>query len=226
MGVYCRYIRALWTHVRVNDDVVVLDSIRSPAFLAGDVRYRCDDVIHTAEIFCGGFAGWTQAGWVLKDAGCPIQTDWLLDIQEDLQDSLTALIPDLLVADTPEELELHMETENTVFVAANFEHTWWNVAWSLRPPDMVVCSPPCQPWSSAGQQAGLNSPDGRLLLQLAELMSVVQIPVVCLEEVAGFCDHGDFPEVMQAWHAAGYKCVFQESLQLADVLPTWRRRAC
>ncbi|CAE7237381.1 unnamed protein product [Symbiodinium sp. CCMP2592] len=225
MGVFCRYIRALWTQVRVNDTVVVLDSVRSPAFLAGDVRYRNDDVIHAAEIFCGGFAGWTQAAWVLKDAGCPLQMDWLLDIQEDLRESLEVLLPDLLVANTPLELEEHMQTDNPVFVAANFEHTWWNTAWALKPVDMVVCSPPCQPWSSAGQQAGLNCPDGRLLIQLANLMCVVRVPVVCLEEVAGFCEHSDFAEVMQAWRAAGYECVFKESLQLADVLPTWRRRS-
>ncbi|CAE7407308.1 unnamed protein product [Symbiodinium sp. CCMP2592] len=225
MGVFCRYIRALWTQVRVNDTVVVLDSVRSPAFLAGDVRYRNDDVIHAAEIFCGGFAGWTEAAWVLKDAGCPLQVDWLLDIQEDLRESLEVLLPDLLVANTSLELEEHMQTDNPVFVAANFEHPWWNTAWALKPVDVVVCSPPCQPWSSAGQQAGLNCPDGRLLLQMADLMGVARVPVVCLEEVAGFCEHSHFAEVMQAWRAAGYEFVFKESLQLADVLPTWRKRS-
>ena len=224
LGVFCKYIRALWTQVRVKDTIVVLDCIRSPAFLAGDVRYRCDEVIHAAEIFCGGFAGWTQAAWVLKDSGCPLQMEWMLDIDEELQGSLETLLPDLLTANTKAELEEHLETGQPVFIAANLEHHWWHAAWSLKPPDMILCSPPCQPWSTAGQQAGLNSPDGRLLLYLAELMRVIRVPVVCLEEVSGFRDHVDFAEVMKAWQSAGYSCVFQENMQLAEILPTWRKR--
>ena len=62
LGRFCDTFRALWTQVRVKDEVVILDAVNSPAWLAGDVVYRDDDVIHMAELFCGGFAGWTGKG--------------------------------------------------------------------------------------------------------------------------------------------------------------------
>ena len=224
VGRHSRTIRAMWTQVHVRDTVVILDATQGPAFLTGDVQYRQDEVLHMAEIFSGGFAGWTQAGWVLQEMRCPVRTDWLLDIEEAVQASLEALMPQLRTVRTAPELPDETDFATPIFLSANVEHTWWHGIWSLGPPDIVTLSPPCQPWSTAGQQGGLSTADGRLLLLLADIMSAIQTPVVCLEEVAGFFSRQDYAQVMQAWASAGYHCIYNQSLQLAEVAPTWRKR--
>ncbi|CAE7241088.1 unnamed protein product [Symbiodinium sp. CCMP2456] len=217
-------LREEFDNLEVSDDIVILDSTQGPAFLAGDVALRTDSVVQLAEIFSGGFAGWTQAAWSLQDAGVALRTSWLLDIEDDYQAPLETLLPSLQTVQTVEELEDLSDTTEPVFLLANFEHFWWHRVWATLPPDMVVCSPPCQPWSAAGAQSGLDSPDGRLILQLIAILRVVRVPVVCLEEVPGFPLHKDFQEIHKAWTEAGYVCILREELQLAEVAPTWRKR--
>ena len=224
LGAHCDTVRALWTQVNASDDVIILDSTHGPAFLAGDVALRADSVVQLAEVFCGGFAGWTQAAWSLQDAGAALHTSWLLDIEDELQATLEALIPSLQTVQTASELEALADTTDTVLLLANVEHVWWHQVWASLPPDMLVCSPPCQPWSSAGAQSGLDSPDGRLILHMIAVLQVVRVPVVCLEEVPGFVHHRDFQQILQAWEEAGYVCILREELQLAEVAPTWRKR--
>ena len=77
-------------------------------------------------------------------------------------------------------------------------------------------APPCQPWSAAGHQAGLSSPDGRWLLLVAD---IVRTPAACLEMVARFLVHRDFAHIMQTWKNAGCHCIYDQLLQLAEVVP-------
>eukprot|EP00439_Symbiodinium_sp_Y106_P054822 s1792_g7.t1 len=224
LGAHCDKVRALWTQVRVVEEVVILDTTCGPAFLAGDVALRNDSMIQMAEIFSGGFAGWMQAAWSLQDAGVALRTSWMLDVEDEVRTPLETFFPALQTVQSAPELEDVADTTDPVLLLANFEHDWWLKAWAAFPPDLVACSPPCQPWSTAGFQSGLESPDGRLILRLIAILQVVRVPVVCLEEVTGFLQHADFPTVMQAWDDAGYVCIFREELQLAEVAPTWRKR--
>ena len=224
LGAHCDFIRALWTQVRVSGEVVIVDTTVGAAFLAGDVCLRDDTTLQIAEIFCGGFAGWTQAAWQVNATGHPVRAAWLLDLEDAVQAPLEHLIPDLSTVASASELQACADHTNPLLLLANFEHTWWHRVWASMPPDIVTASPPCQPWSSAGSQSGLSSPDGRLILLLISVLQVVRVPVVCLEEVPGFCQHQDFPVIMSAWEASGYTCVYREEVQLAEVAPTWRKR--
>ena len=221
---YSSIVRAVWTQVAVRDNIVVLDATQSPAWLAGDVTLRADETVRIAEIFAGGFAGWTQAAWCIKEGGgFPIQTSWLLDIDDDVIPPLQTMLPDLQVVSSAGELA-DASVDSVLLLSANFEHEWWLRVWGQFPPHIVVCSPPCQPWSGAGWQSGLDSPDGRLVLRVAALMGLVRVPLVCLEEVRSFRCHADFPQVLRAWEDSGYSLVYRGDLQLAEVAPTWRSR--
>ncbi|CAE7242092.1 unnamed protein product [Symbiodinium sp. CCMP2592] len=138
---------------------------------------------------------------------------------------MRAMMPELQVANTSGDLMDADPDEGPILLLANVEHSWWHKIWHTKPPHILACSPPCQPWSEAGHGSGLESADGRLLLQLASIMRVVRVKVVCLEEVVGFSRHADYPAVMQAWHEAGYRRLFESTLQLSEVLPTRRPRS-
>ena len=96
--------------------------------------------------------------------------------------------------------------------------------WAGRTPDLIAASPPCQPWSSAGHQSGLKSPDGVLFLTLASVAGMSQVPVICVEEVQSFNSHPDAKHVLAAWTDSGYKLVYQQVKNLCEVSPTHRPR--
>lgn len=52
-------------------------------------------------------------------------------------------------------------------------------------PDLVAGGPPCQPWSSAGHQRGLDDPRGGLIAEMVRLVRELQPRYVLLENVRG-----------------------------------------
>lgn len=56
--------------------------------------------------------------------------------------------------------------------------SWWR-------PDVLVGGPPCQPWSSAGHQKGLNDPRGQLIAHFLRLIGEVRPRFVVFENVRG-----------------------------------------
>lgn len=52
-------------------------------------------------------------------------------------------------------------------------------------PDLLVGGPPCQPWSSAGHQKGLNDPRGQLIARMMELIEIMDPRFVLFENVRG-----------------------------------------
>ncbi|CAE7758058.1 unnamed protein product [Symbiodinium necroappetens] len=194
IGTNCSRVRALWTQVCINEQVVILDATRGPAFLACTVATRQDETLQMVELFSGGFSGWSQAAWAIREMGYPVNTSWLLDIEDSYDKPIQAQDRTTQIVRTVADLAEADFSRGPVAIFANIEHQWWHRAWIRAPPQLLVASPPCQPWSSAGQQSGLASPDGRLALLLA---------AIC--------------RVTQAWKEAGYECVSQQSLQLSEV---------
>lgn len=52
-------------------------------------------------------------------------------------------------------------------------------------PDLLVGGPPCQPWSSAGNQRGLDDPRGQLIAHMLRLIGETQPKFVLFENVRG-----------------------------------------
>ena len=218
-------ISALWTHVHMDEGCIILDSTVGPAFLSARIRFHSFEVLRFAELFAGGFCGWSQAAYCLKVGGVPIHRSWMLDNAHEVLPCVQARHPNMISVTTAEELSnIEGHGDKPLYLLADFNETWWQRIWTLQPPDIVAASPPCQPWSAAGRQGGLRHPDGVLFLSLAAMAGATQVPVFCIEEVKGFMTHPDARHVMSAWSEAGYECVYREILDLAEVAPTHRTR--
>ena len=75
LGQFVDELSAIWTQVNIMDGSVVLDSTVGPAFLTGHIPLARNEALRLAEVFCGGFCGWTQpasgkAGCRSRLAGC------------------------------------------------------------------------------------------------------------------------------------------------------------
>lgn len=97
-------------------------------------------------------------------------------------------------------------------------------------PDILAGGPPCQPFSSAGRQLGLDDPRGRLFLDFVRLASELQPRFILFENVAGLVtakDRNGVPGgvlqlVQEAFEEIGYVCRFS-LLNAADFGAPQRR---
>ena len=217
-------LNAVWTHVHLQAGEIILDSTIGPAFLSGRVPVDCFETIRVAELFAGGFCGWSQAAYCLQQGGLPVRRTWMLDNAREVVQCIQTRYPDMEILHGPADFDAYDTDNCSAFLCADFNDKWWQRIWTLCPPDIVTASPPCQPWSSAGRQGGLQSPDGVLFLSLVSMAKITQVPVFCVEEVQGFLEHPDSKIIMQAWDSAGYDCVYKEVVDLAEVAPTHRTR--
>ncbi|CAE7445849.1 unnamed protein product [Symbiodinium sp. CCMP2592] len=233
--------------LRHSDWHVLEDSIGVLKFIQGQVLQTEPDFLldctatHTAivstaalsqgtcislvELFSGGFAGWSQAAYVLHRAKVPIHVSWTLDVAAECEPMLQVQCPELHCVSAPGDLaEILSDTPEQVHLCANIEHDWWLSAFSSRPAHIVTLSPPCQPWSEAAAGPGLASSDGQLMLRAADVLGAIETPVVLLEQVAGFARHPHADIVIRAWQEVGYVVHWRAMLDLLDVLPSSRQR--
>ena len=217
-------VRVLQAHVQYHEGVVVLDTVNSISFFAGSAEVQNTEILQAAEIFAGGFAGWSRALASLKSGGVRIHPSWLLERDPTCATVLQSMDSSIQLATCIEDLHASRQSHDTLLLSVDFHASWWRKVLHVRPVQIALVSPPCQPWSQAGKGDGLASPDGIIVLQLAELFRVSSIKVVLFEEVDGFQFHKHFQVFYASMRAAGFVCHWRTSLQLGDIAPAYRRR--
>ena len=211
-------VKVLQTFVQSQDGVTILDATGVPTFYAGHVVTQQHEALQVAEIFAGGFPGWPRAVSSLRDGGLPIHVSWLLERDPDCWASLSVLDSDLVTVSAPANIPSPSQHSGTIFLSTDFRDEWWRRVTHMRPVDLAVVSPPCQPWSSAGKSRGLMAEDGRLLLEVVSYLRVSGVPAVAFEEVDGFVHHKHFGIFYAAMRSAGFVCLWRSLLQLSEVL--------
>ena len=219
----CCPLKAIQARLCDEAPYPVLDLTGPDAVLITAVCVAGGEQLQIAEVFCGGFSGFSQAASILHAARLPAHIAWKLDWDPLVQPYLRAQCPDLMVVASRDALDM-VQPEDAVLLQANAADTWWMSMFSRRPTNAIALSAPCPPWSGAGRSRGLHTAEGRLMIRLADVCGCLGIPVVIIEQVASFQRHEHFPTVLQAWKEAGYTWRFQQTLDLLDLLPCSRSR--
>eukprot|EP00438_Fugacium_kawagutii_P006949 Skav203615 [mRNA] locus=scaffold935:508255:512939:- [translate_table: standard] len=100
--------------------------------------------------------------------------------------------------------------------------TW--MAIGLANPQMILASPPCQPWSGAGNAAGTQNADGMLMLSTLGWAGKMGIQLVLIENVPGICKHADYPKIIEEAKQDGMILVHANTFSCHQVLPVRRDR--
>ena len=103
----------------------IIDTTSGHAVVAGTKPIRKDTTLEVAEIFCGGFNGWSQGIHVLKTFGYSCGVKWLLDTDECCYEGTRQNHPSLRKAFTQTELQDMCADDDPVFLCADLEHVWW-----------------------------------------------------------------------------------------------------
>ena len=173
-----------------------------------------------AELF-GGIGGWTNAG---KLVHMPIA----LIVESDLctatacsrshnmellkaHDYIEKVLADGVV---PKACVLHADLR---------DHDTW-VAIALANVAYGVASPPCQPWSGAGESRGLLCEDGLVMKMLLWFCGIIKIHTITIENVPGFPKHSDFHTIIASAAMDGLTLCCHGTHGCHLVLPVQRER--
>ena len=175
--------------------------------------------LNTMETFAG-LAGWTQ---VLKH----FDDQPVLLVEADLETAkVCAAQMDAPCIDAKSYVDRVLNGEHfpVCVLADKVENPLVWVAAGLANVDRVVGSPPCQPWSGAGNNKGLTCEDGRIFLTHLEWAVFMRISVVVVENVAGLPKHGDFKEMVRKVAEQGLTLRTQGVFACHQLLPVRRDR--
>ena len=189
---------------------------------SGCVRILNHDLPHerfnVAEVFCGYMGGWSSAADVLPK--------WKPQLAIDINPKAVAAFVRNhggRVISRPERLS---ESTSNELLALNHDVcdlTWLN-AFNYTEVDVMTWSAPCQSWSSMGSQTGTASPNGQVLVGAVQIARLLQVPMILMEQVAGFRRHEEFDDFIRTMSEAGYRLVSSGVLDLAHYSYTSRRR--
>ena len=90
--------------------------------------------------------------------------------------------------------------------------------------EIATISPPCQPWSSAGLEGGLNTLDGATCAEAIGVCKMLRPRIILLEEVSGFAGHPDRSYITKLLHWAGYQVKFSKHVDAGQVCAAARTR--
>ena len=93
-------------------------------------------------------------------------------------------------------------------------------------PHLITASPPCQPWTTAGQQGGYRDPRAVPMALLPVFASWTGADAVCIEQVPALRSHdggASWALWLRLWAAAGYR-THAAIFEAHDLLPITRRR--
>ena len=217
-------LRILKATLVEGQEFPVIDTCSGLSVVAGASLLQRSETIEIAELFCGGFNGWSQGVQVMRSFGYHCRTKWLLDTAPECYEGSRQINPGLQPVFDQQQLLQSCSSQDPAFLCANLEDLWWLQGLAITRPQVVCISAPCQPWSVGGLGSGLDSEDGRLMLHAFGQMAFLQPPVLVLEQVPGFRKHPHFEQVQLAWTQAGYREAWSGILDMIDVAPSSRKR--
>ena len=199
------------------------DSLLIPQFSEDPFIFHPKPIV--LEQFAGGFGGWSFAQEVLKPfvqtepRRVAIETNLKYSVQFALNHHHT-IVGD--VESLPPNF-LHCHSKDVLFIADVESHQWQQqIQWSSQA--IWTLSSPCQSWSSAGYQTGLNSQNGRILIHSISQARIFKPTFLGIEQVSGFARHPHFGLVKRILRWANYVLVFERVLELSDVTAVRRQR--
>ena len=203
---------------------IILDCTGPQSVVVCQIATTCHETLTVAEVFAGGYQGWSQAAWTMHKLGAPLSMRWGIEKALDTVAMQRFINPHQEEIASISELARVQDSDNFLMLVGDVTDNWWLRVQNVKPANTLAVSAPCQPWSYAGRETGLSSPVGMLMIRMADIASALDISYVMLEQVSGFQAHPHYSVVMSIWSQAGFSVSWKATLDLIHVLPCQRSR--
>ena len=186
-----------------------------------------------AEMFTGGFSGWSQAANILAEFCWEIEFMWGIELDADAAKMFKLSFKDVYVAQTfGQAVEQYMvdsgnDSSSPFLFQCDVVEGWWMQFVQVTHLDLLVMSPPCQPWSfpnASSLTTGLLSKDGLVMIEALVKGFELGATTIALESVATLSEHPHWKIILAVVQAYGYEVAWSKTLDLADMIPQHRRR--
>ena len=177
-----------------------------------------------AEVFSGGFAGWSFALKFLQSLGVETHSNLMIDHDRKAA-FMAARNHDMKIA--PENMDPRttpMPSEQPLVVTADIQDRKWLILFTTQGTHIWLASPPCPAFSWASNMHGFLRKEGQMTLHLACCARLCQPFVVLIENVKGLAEQKFFTILVAMFKWAGYSCLFHENTELGDIGPCLRER--
>ncbi len=187
--------------------------------------------IVVAEMFSGGFSGWSHAVRSLIGQGVHMHHRWAIDKDPDCIEAYSkSHYPDL-VAISPRQFwsEFWKLNEDPgvgrehVLIHSSISDRWWLTAF----PEMIdvfVASPPCPPWAITNSSPGFARSDGLTFIHMITFIAWIRPKIVIIENIATIVRHPHWKLILALFQWAGYNLRGHHNLNLLDHVPQRRDR--
>ena len=179
-----------------------------------------------AELFAGGYGGWSYAIDFLKFLGMDIQVKIAVDNDKSATMMFARNHQGFLTHDDFDpRVSQHTCADHDVLILNTTvqDSTWYHLLFDMDV-DVWCLSPPCPAFSKAGDMMGFLRPDGVVTLEAICTIRLCQPVLVCLENVVGLAQGANSNTLKAMMRWAGYIPLLMECNDVADISPTMRER--
>ena len=180
-----------------------------------------------AELFAGGFGGWSVAvEFLSKKARMPICVALALDKDKGVaqmysQNHGAVIFP--IDVDFRARI-MCCPSDSYPFLITNVEDLTWLHLLAQRDVDFLLLSPPCPAFSKATKQQGFTRSDGKVTIDTAKIIRFTQPPAFLLENTDGMGENRFLSILVAIMKWAGYELIHHATTQLSHVTATIRDR--
>ena len=217
---------AIASRVQWENDVMQI--LLNPSFsgLSVWVDNFSPQKIRCAELFAGGFGGWSCAIKFLSALGMDIGVKIAIDTDKKAtmmfaRNHFGFLPPDDF---DPRKSEHNCPDEGILVINTKVQlPLWYHLLFDFDI-DVWFLSPPCPAFSKAGDMLGFLRADGVITLEAICTIRLCQPILVCLENVVGLGQGSNAHTLKAMMRWAGYVPLLMECNDVADISPTTRER--
>ena len=200
---------------------VALVDLDSQVWIVPDPDF--DAPLAVTHLFAGSFHGWGQAAEAIRQlVGLDIQQEIMVDFSPQVVASLSVAL------DVPCVLPVNLaswdptSTQAVILADVADRGLLHCVPWAGT--HVATASPPCPPWSRAGEQDGLGDPHGMSFVTALAWARAAAPLALLMECVDGLPEHPHFPIILALVQWAGYRVHHSLVHDHATFGPCARRR--
>lgn len=173
-------------------------------------------------LYAGAFCGWHQAqDWLSSNHHMPF-AEHTVAVEKDFTTAsygATSIDADLFNRGDDGTTD-----ERSLMICCDVANCKWLGFLKTGANLMVTKSFPCQPFSKGGSKGGINTFDGRSIVEAILKCRWLQPIGIAMENVDDFRVHEHKPIIFQLLRWAGFSCKWQTVHDLASIAPAHRRR--
>ena len=173
-------------------------------------------------LFSGGFGGWTQVQRWLGSHG--IIPDPASSICVDADYNACMLSKATFGYQLVHQHESNVHFSNKVVVQCPIEDPFWLRALVSGKNLFATISFPCQPYSQGGRKNGVETKEGKAVLEAAAMMRMIRPVALALENVSGFRKHQHAQIIIRYFRWAGYNIHWEQIQELGALSAGQRDR--